>query len=143
MSNQTLIERNIEIKKKLNDKKNPIENLAVFAKGYGISRNRLYQIKKSRETFCKKHSIYFYSKCMFCRKESTKKNRASEIKELLKKNPGLVEKIQQASRHDRTVAAVEHRKQTVNVLIQEFGLNSTEVGKLIKRSHSTILALHK
>lgn len=142
MIDKTLVDRNIEIREYIKKNRGDIKNMSEFAKKNNLSRSRLYQIIESKEEYCKKHNTYFYSKCDSCNREKLTKNKKAELDSLFRSNPGLVAWIKKCSKYDRSKELTTMRIRLVKTLVNDFKLNFTTVGKLIKRHHSAVIKMY-
>jgi len=122
-------ERNERIRKEYASGK----TLAQVAKMNKISLQRVHRIVKETTKLCKKHSVYYYSRCAMCTKNSS-----LDIFQKNSKIASLKKEIGLCSSKKKDEALSFRRKKLIKKLKDVHGLSLSSIAKLLKRTHSSI-----
>ena|SRR3990167_2868262 len=113
--------------------------LAVIAKKFGLTPERVRQIyERSTWSKCSIHKSPFLKTCEFCTLEQTYEKRVKSLP-----MNRLLQEVLALTKENREKAVVIKRKILIKLLKNDHKLNLSEIGRLIKRDHSSIRNLYK
>ncbi len=113
--------------------------LNVIAKKYGLTPERVRQIyERSTWSKCPVHKSPYQKTCELCTLEKTYEKRVKTLP--LKR---LIQEVLALSKENREKAVVIKRRILIKILKDDHGLNLSEIGRLLKRDHSSIRNLYE
>jgi len=113
--------------------------LGTIAKKFGITPERVRQIyEKRNRAVCKIHNSPYKKECDYCLLEKTYRKRVQNLP--LNKT---LQEVLALTKENRAKAVVIKRKILIKFLKDTHELNFSEIGRLLKRDHSSIRNLYE
>lgn len=113
--------------------------LGTIAKKFGITPERVRQIyEKRNRAVCEIHNSPYKKECEYCLLEKTYRKRVKSLP--LNR---MLQEVLALTKENREKAVVIKRQILIKVLKDVHGLNFSEIGRLLKRDHSSIRNLYE
>jgi hypothetical protein len=112
------------------------KTLQEIADMFGVSAAWIGQVLKPRER-CAIHGIGYTTRCYRCAWQDELDNAVRRAK-----RDGMMAEIRKLSMRDRTHGTVVRRAMLVKKLHDDYSLSFVNIGKLLKRHHTSVLKLY-